>query len=325
MQKSIFVSVLADRFSDFLTFRGLGGMKSRGQIGLLRHFDRFLAREGFQGQWLTRELIERYAAKGEHLHPGTQGNRFSLAHQFCCYLRQFEPECFVPERRLPRQRRPCRLPHIYTENEMNAVLQAAQELPPAGSLRSKTYFTLFGLFYCTGLRCGEACGLDLSDVDLDQHLLLVRHGKFGKSRWVPIAASTSAVLQRYLKERMCFAPAAPESSFFVTSTGRRLYHTNIDLAFRQVLHRCGLRGGKGCPGPRLHHLRHSFACTRLLAWYREGRDVQALLPTLATYLGHVKFTSTQVYLHATAELLAEASQRFLNNFRQNISPKGEGI
>jgi site-specific recombinase XerD len=162
-------------------------------------------------------------------------------------------------------------------------------------------------------------------VDLDQNLLLVRHGKFGKSRWVPIAASTSAVLQRYLKERMRFAPAAPESSFFVTSTGRRLYHTNIDLAFRQVLHRCGLRGGKGCPGPRLHHLRHSFACTRLLAWYREGKDVQALLPTLATYLGHVKFTSTQVYLQATAELLAEASQRFLNNFRQNISPKGENI
>ena len=99
----------------------------------------------------------------------------------------------------------------------------------------------------------------------------------------------------------------------------------MDLAFRQVLKRCGLRGGKGCPGPHLQHLRHSFACARLLAWYRKGEEVQALLPTLATYLGHVKFISTQVYLHATAELLAEASQRFLNNFRQNISPKGEGI
>ena len=145
MPEPIFVSALVDRFSDFLTFRGLGGATSRGQIGLLRHFDRFLAREGFQDRWLTRELIERYAATGHHLHPGTQENRFSLVRQFCCYLRQFEPECFVPERRPPRQRRPCRLPHIYTKDEMKAVLQAAQELPPAGSLRSKTYFTLFGL------------------------------------------------------------------------------------------------------------------------------------------------------------------------------------
>lgn len=84
MQESIFVSVLADRFSDFLTFRGLGAVKSLGQIGLLRHFDRFLAREGFQGRWLTRELIECYAAKGEHLHPGTQGWRLycSGAHRW---------------------------------------------------------------------------------------------------------------------------------------------------------------------------------------------------------------------------------------------------
>ena len=95
------------------------------------------------------------------------------------------------------------------------------------------------------------------------------------------------------------------------------------LEFRQVLERCGLRGGKGCPGPWLHHLRHSFACNRLLAWYREGKDVNALLPALATYLGHVKVTSTQVYLQATAELLEEANQRFLNNFRQNVSPKGK--
>jgi integrase len=180
------------------------------------------------------------------------------------------------------------------------------------------------LLYSTGLRCGEAFALNLSDVDLDQHLLFICRGKFGKSRWVPIAASTSAALQRYLKERIRFAPATPERPFFVTGRGRRLYHTNVDLAFRRALNRSGLRGGKGCPGPRLHHLRHTFACTRLLAWYRQGKDVQSLLPILATYLGHVKFTSTQVYLQATAELPAEASRRFLKNFRQNISIKGEG-
>jgi integrase len=84
-----------------------------------------------------------------------------------------------------------------------------------------------------------------------------------------------------------------------------------------------MRGGKGCPGPRLHHLRHTYACTRLLDWYREGKDVNALLPALATYLGHVNTSATQVYLHATAALLDQANRRFAAHFRQHVRPNGE--
>ncbi len=321
MKNTNFVSVLADRFSDYVAFRRLGGVDPDRQIGLLRFFDRFLGQEGFRGRWPTPQVIERYVVTTQHLHPGSRANRFCVVRQFCRYLRQIEPQCFVPEKMLFR--RPSYVPHIFSESEVKAVLDAALQLPPVDSLRPKTYFTLFGLLYTTGLRCGEAFALNLSDVDLEQNLLFIHEGKFGKSRWVPVSSSTSAVLQRYAKQRKRLAPALPESPFFVTPSGRRLYHTNVTLAFRQVLKRCGLRGGKGCAGPRLHHLRHSFACNRLLAWYRDGKDVQALLPALATYLGHVKLTSTQVYLQATAELREEANQRFLENFRQNISPKGE--
>lgn len=323
MKEPDFLSVLASRFSDFLVFRELGGLASKNQIPLLRPFDRFLVREDFHGRWPIRELLERYAASGKHLQPGTQGNRLGAVRQFCAYLRSFESECFVPEPEFARRKRPLRLPHIYTQDEIRAMLGIARDLPSGGSIRSKTYCTLFGLLYSTGLRCGEACGLNLTDVDLGQRLLFISHGKFRKSRWVPIAASTAAVLHCYLQERMRVAPAAPDSPFFVTRRGQRLYHTNVDFAFRWVLKRCGLRGGKGCPGPCIHHLRHSFACTRLLAWYHEGRDVQVLLPALATYMGHVSVISTQVYLHATAELLAAANQRFLEHVRRNISPKGE--
>ena len=317
-----FLSVFAHRFSDFLDYRRLGGVDSSSQLQLLRHFDRFLYQQGFDGPWPSREVVERYRETARHLHPGTRENRVSLVRQFCRFLRQFEPECFVPEKTLLRQKNPLQLPHIYSQSEIQAMLRAARELLPTNSLRPKTYFTLFGLLYTTGLRCGEAFALNLSDVDLERNLLFIRRGKFGKSRWVPITTSTSVVLQRYREERLRVFPAASESPFFVTRTGRRIYHTNVELAFRRILKRCGLRGGKGCPGPRLHHLRHSFACTRLLAWYREGKDVQALLPALATYLGHVKVTSTQVYLQATADLLEQANQRFLANFRQNVLAKG---
>lgn len=323
MHKLTFASVLADRFSQFVTFRRLGGVDSHSQTRLLGYFDRFLHQESFQGPWPTREVIEHYVTTTKGLHPGSRANRFSVVRQFCRYLRQFEPDCYVPEEMLPLERRPTRVPHIYKEGEIRAMLAAARDLPPRDSLRPKTYSTLFGLLYTTGLRCGEAFALNLGDVDLDGNLLCIRKGKFGKSRWTPISPSTSAALQDYIRERAHLAPNAVELPLFLTSTGRRVYHTNADLAFRQVLTRCGLRGRRGCPGPRMHDLRHTYACTRLLKWYREGKDVQLLLPALATYLGHVKVSSTQVYLRATAELLEEANERFLKNFRQNVLNNGD--
>ncbi|MCP4390062.1 MAG: tyrosine-type recombinase/integrase [Gammaproteobacteria bacterium] len=323
MSQTDFLSVLAHRFDDFLAFRRVGGVESKNQLSLLRYFDRFLHQQRFVGAWPTREVIEGYLASTQHLQRGTRDNRLTVVRQFCRYLRQFEPQCFVPEKMLPRQRGPSRLAHIYSTDEIQMMLRTARELAPAGSLRPHTYATLIGVLYTTGLRCGEAFALNLENVDLEQQLLFIAKGKFGKARWVPISVSTGEVLEHYLAERSQVAPPGPQSPFFITRTGNRLYHTNAEYAFRQVLQNCGLRGGKGCPGPRLHHLRHTFACTRLLAWYREGKDVNALLPALATYLGHVNVASTQVYLHATTELLEQANQRFRDNFHHNICTPGE--
>ncbi len=320
MSEHAFLSDLGNRFCDFLAFRRIGGIDAQNDFELLRYFDRFLAQQGFRGPWPTREVITAYLASIGHLHPRTQQNRLSLIRQFCRYLCQFEPQCFVPEDILPREPPRLRDAHIYSTTEIQAILQAARALPPPGSLRPKTYATLFGLLYTTGLRCGEAFALNLSDVNLTDHVLFIHKGKFGKSRWVPISASTATALEHYLEERSRAAPPQPQSPFFITRNAGRLYHTNVELAFRQVLERCGLRGGKGCPGPRLHHLRHSFACNRVLAWYRQGKDINALLPVLATYLGHVSIASTQVYLHASAALLEQASERFHENFRQHIAP-----
>jgi len=323
MNQADFISSLADRLSGYLTFRRLGGIESKHQHRLLDYFDRFVHQQGFQGAWPTRDLIEQYLASIQHLQPGTRTNRLSVVRQFCRYLQQFEPQCFVPEPAMVHQRRPLRVAHIYTRTEIQAIVHAAWCLPPPGSLRPHTYATLFGLLYTTGLRCGEAFALNLREVDLEHNRLFITKGKFGKSRWVPISSSTADALHRYRNARLRVAPVLPDSAFFIIPTGRRLYHTNVDHAFRQVLKHCGLRGAKGCPGPRLHHLRHSYACTRVLLWYRQGKDINALLPALATYLGHVNIGSTQVYLRATTALLEQANQRFAAHFRHHICPKGD--
>jgi site-specific recombinase XerD len=322
MSNPDFVSVFADRFSDFVTFRRSGGVEFHGQIKQLRYFDRFLQQEDFLGRWPTADVVERYMTTIKHLHPLTRGSRFSIVRQFCLYLRLFEPKCFVPEKILRRERRPSQIPHIYSEAEIKDMLSAARELSPPDSLRPKTCYTLFGLLYTAGLRCGESFALNLNDFNVEQNLLFIRDSKFGKSRLVPISPSTSEVLQRYIEQRILFAPAAPEHPLFISCRGNRLRHSTVAAAFQQVLKQCNLSGSQGCTGARLHWLRHSFACNRLLGWYREGKDVNSLLPALATYLGHVKISSTQVYLRATAELLEVANQRFLDNFRKNISANG---
>jgi len=323
MSEPVFASLLADWFIDFVTFRRSGGADYRGRAKGLSYFDRFLSQQGFNGSYPTREILNCYLTSVNRLHPNTQANRLSVVRQFCLYLRQFEPQCYVPEPGYRAGQKFSRTPHIFTDDEIKALLVAAQHLSPPGSLRPMTFHTLFGLLYTTGLRIGEVIALNLSDFDLARQRLYIHRSKFRKSRWVPMSASTCSVLQRYIQERTRIFPAVPQDPLFVNLQDRRLFLQIVYTAFRQALSRCGLRGGKGNAGPRIHDPRHSYACNRLVAAYRQGGDVNALLPALATYLGHVCITYTQVYLRATAELLEMANQRFHNNFLQNVLKKGE--
>jgi integrase/recombinase XerD len=97
---------------------------------------------------------------------------------------------------------------------------------------------------------------------------------------------------------------------FVNEWHRPCSYGTVAATFLEIARRAGIRGAPPQRGPRLHDLRHTFAVHRLLAWYRDGGDVQARLPLLSTYLGHVSLISTQIYLNVTAELLHEAASRF---------------
>lgn len=323
MSQPAFASVLANRFIDFVTFRRSSGADYSGRAKALSYFDRFLSQQGFSDSYPSREILDGYWLSLNHLHPNTRANRLSVVRQFCSYMLQFEPQCYVPEPRAREGPKRYRTPHIFTEDEIRALLVAVHHLSPPASLRPMTFYTLFGLLYTAGLRVGEAIALNLADLDLARPLLYIHKSKFRKSRWVPVSPSACSVLQHYIQERTRLFPAAPEDPLFINLQGRRLFLQVVHKAFRQALRRCGLRGGKGNPGPRIHDLRHSYACNRLAAAYRRGEDVNALLPALATYLGHVCITYTQVYLRATAELLEMANQRFHNNLLQNVLKKGE--
>ncbi|WP_321574817.1 tyrosine-type recombinase/integrase [Paraburkholderia franconis] len=171
--------------------------------------------------------------------------------------------------------------------------------------------TLLLLLYGTGLRIGEAVGLNLADVDLDSGILCIRESKFYKTRLVPTGPDLTSVLVQYAAERNKWPPLSPDAAFLLTERGQRLSRAGAEYAFKQLRERAPVYRDDGARyQPRLHDIRHTYTVTRLVSWYREGADVQRLLPQLATYLGHVHIAATQRYLTMTPELLRQASVRF---------------
>lgn len=157
------------------------------------------------------------------------------------------------------------------------------------------------------MRVGEAIALDRDDVDCRDGALIVRQGKFGKSRELLIDPTTASALRGYVRERDRVLRHPRSPSFLLSLSGTRLHYKNVHFYFLRLLRRAGL--GERRPRPRLHDLRHTFAVTTLMRWYRENVDVEARLPALSTYLGHVAPSSTYWYLTATPELLELARQR----------------
>jgi integrase len=197
-------------------------------------------------------------------------------------------------------------PHLYSDAEISALLSAAGGLRPP--FRAATYTTLFGLVATTGTRVGEAIRLGRDDVDVEAGLLLVKQSKFNKTRLLPLHPSVVNVLTSYARQRDQFYPQPKTATFFVSTAGTQLIYNNVRAVFGDLT-----TDATVWPSParrrRIHELRHSFAVATLLDWYRAGIDVDARLPLLSAYLGHVDPAATYWYLHAAPALLGLAAQR----------------
>jgi len=204
-------------------------------------------------------------------------------------------------------------PYIYSREELRGLLDATAILDdPRAPLQAQTFRTLLLLLYGAGLRAGEALRLQDGDVDLHSGVLAIRNSKFFKSRQVVIGADLCAALETYhRKRRVPSHRDGAQSAFFVSRTGHAISLNRLETVFARLRAHAEIRRpATDRWQPRLHDLRHTFAVHRLVSWYREGADVQACLPLLATYLGHRNISGTQTYLSMTPALLGEASKRF---------------
>lgn len=211
--------------------------------------------------------------------------------------------------RIPRSFKP----YIYSREELQRLLDSTEILADNRFPLQHTMFrTLLLVLYGAGLRSSEGLRLRCCDVDLDDRVLAIWDTKFFKSRLVPIGTALTVALHTYRNARKYLPmPAGARSAFFASRTGGAISLSRLEKVFVRLREHTGIRNPPSARWqPRLHDMRHSFAVHRLVAWYREGADVQAYLPLLSTYLGHANVSGTQAYLTMTPELLAEASKRF---------------
>lgn len=302
-----YTSWLAPAFERYVALRRATGACYEWQEYRLRAFDRYLVRKAPKPP-LERQLLLGYLASLTGISPQARENVLCVLWPALRHARRhgapIEP---LPPRppRPPRQTRR-RPPRLVTQEEAERLVAAARRLTPQAALRPATLATLIGLLYATGLRIGEALGLDVGDLDGRDRLLRVRRGKFGKSRVLPLRRSTVDALVRYVEDPRRPVGTGASAPLFVSGMHRRLAYVTARPSLYQACRLAELAE----PWPRPHDFRHSFAVGSLADAYRQGRDVDAVLPVLSSYLGHISVEGTRHYLIANGGLLDEAGTRF---------------
>jgi len=299
------MSALRKLLQDYLTMRRALGFKMHVEgIGLLS-FVTYM--EQAQADFISTDLALAWAKQPTMAQPIWWAHRLSFVRGFARYCHAIDPRSEVPPSGLLSfsRRRPS--PYFFTDEDIDQLLQNTLQLQMNNPFMNQTLYCLFGLLAVSGLRIGEALSLTLNDVDLDQALLTIRSTKFDKSRLVPMHTTTAKVMVDYQKHREQFLAGRQIPYWFVNVQGGCLGYDSVRRAFRHLTD--GMANQTGRLRPRLHDLRHRFAMKTLLHWYRDGQDVEQLLPTLSAFLGHVQVSDTYWYLSACPELLGAAKDR----------------
>ena len=302
-------TIMIDKVEQYLAYRRDLGYCLRTEGRLLRQFGAYADSVHHRGP-LTVALAVRWARLPTDRDPTSWARRLNAVRCFARYLAIYEPRTEIPGTRLLGPGHPRQTPYIYSTAEVSALIAAARKLQPGSGLRPWNYVTLIGLLACTGLRISEAVRLTRSDFDQQQGVLIIRETKFRKSRLVPLHPSTTQALCAYARQRDLLVPVTSTNRFFITDRGTPLCVGTVRHVFRQLCDGLLIVRRGTHRQPRLHDLRHTFACRRVQCWYDTEADVAHAIAALAVYLGHASVNYTYWYLSATPELLARAAARF---------------
>jgi integrase/recombinase XerD len=324
MMKPLFSSALAPIFDRYVDLKRALGRRFASATHTLQSLDRFLREQPDGNTDLNPSAFQSWCRAQQHVTSGVRRVRMLEVYKFCVYRRRTEPNCFLPEPAAFPPYHQRAKPYILSAAEVAQLLKAAASLTPSPStpLRPEITRLAIVLLFTTGMRRGELLNLTLGDYNRQEATLLIRETKFFKSRLLPINPQIATEIERYLGARARKRlPSSPQTPLIWNAIkgGRAYTGTGLHYCLKPLLKHCRINTPKGRP-PRIHDFRHSFAVNALLRWYREGADIEAKLPLLATYLGHGSALSTHHYLHFIEPLRAVASELFAKHYGALVRP-----
>lgn len=324
-----FASTLGPIIASYLALKRALGRRFSVEEDVLASFDRFLARHASDRTVLDAEIFAAWCLTLGHLTTTVRRNRMRIVRNLLLYMRRSNTRCFVPDTAGFPARSPTQRPYIFTEAQVLSVLRAAEcrRTTSTSPLCAAATRLAVVLLYTAGLRRGELVRLVISDFDPVEHTLLIRSSKFHKSRLVALSNDAAQEIDRYLQARRRL-PCDAQAPLLVRRW--RGLHAYSGCALGQSLHRLFRQAEVFTDSgavPRVHDLRHTYACHVLLRWYRAGFDVQAKLPALAAAMGHVSIASTAYYLAFLTPVAQAANERFARHCQAllpNFIAQGDG-
>ena len=307
-----FRDILSEQCYDYIQKKQLSGLHFVKQAHILRRFLNMCSSMEFSTSHISKEAIDEWEKLGPNESISNQYVRISVVKGFAKYVASRGIEAYIP-RSVPRKFS-CFTPYILSTEELGRIFNATDQLEvaPMSPSRHLVLKVLFRVLYGCGLRISEALNLNVEDVNLTDGILTIRKSKLDKERLVPMDSSLIRRCVEYAD--IVNASAKPKEAFFPSPAGGHYDSGTMYYAWRQVLTLAGIsHGGKG-KGPRIHDLRHTFAVHCFQKWIFEGIDLNAALPYLSAYMGHVGLSSTQQYLRLLPEMYPNVVQAMERKF-----------
>lgn len=301
----------------YLAYRRSHGFQLSIDATQLRSFAHFADEMGTEDH-LTVALAVAWAQAARRPSPLTWGRRLEVLRGFARYCLRVDPTTEIPPPDIFGRAHRRLVPHIYTEAELVALLDAASTLKPQQGLRPVTCRCVFGLLAASGLRISEALSLTRADVDLADGVLCIRDAKFHQQRLVPLHSSVTVCLSTYAQRRDQLVPRPVCDRFFLRDDGQPANQSGMLYALQTLCQQLGWQPRGDYMHHRLHDFRHTFIVRSTLRFYEQGIDVNRAVLALSTYVGHVKVSDTYWYFTGIPELMAIAADRF-HHFTEGAS------
>lgn len=298
-EKRYFTGPFAPLCEAFVVQKRASGLDYTQQAMLLRMFDNFCKGYEVQNYTITKEIATAWCKKRPNEKDITRHGRVGEMQRFAQYLcRQGYSSYLLPA--LPK-RGETHTPYIFSTEELHHIFQRLDALAPTNASlnRHLTMPLLFRMLYGCGLRISEALSLLKGDVDLDNGVLHIRHGKNGCERLVPMSGTLTEECRKYM--RSVHQTTSDSIPFFYTKTWTPYSKSTIEKFFRSILWDVGIPYRGTQLGPRVHDLRHTFCCHNIQRWAEDGLPIYSNLLVLSRYLGHTSISATQWYLRLTAQ------------------------